>query len=320
MPSALTKLKINVPTLIECVCLSTLTVNVLCMYLPDMLKDIDLTKKLPNLKCLSFTSLGQTYEYDKAIVPLLRRMINLEELKLYLLVRRFDSTYIDGYQLYDQFLIYMTQLKKFTFYMKTEVSFETVRFELPTNEDIQRSFIGRRYPQVTSYTCTQSVSFDGVCHIYSLPYDFEYFVDLNNSFQGGIFKKVRLLKMYDTISFEHNFFELISPDFPFLEFLYINNNYPRKDNQHSSTLIKFPYLTYLALYYTHVDYVKLFLFKQNMYLPHLLNLSIKYKSLITITKNFTNDPKYFNFDQLKSLRLDKSFVRPQNFHQYFPLL
>ncbi len=42
-------------------------------------------------------------------------MINLEELELYLSVERFDSTYIDGIQLYDQFLIYMTQLNKFTF-------------------------------------------------------------------------------------------------------------------------------------------------------------------------------------------------------------
>ena len=148
-------------------------------------------------------------------------MINLEELKLYLLVRRLDSTYIDGYQLYDQFLIYMTQLKKFTFYIKTEVSFQTVRFQLPTNEDIQRSFIGRRYSQVTSYTYTQSARFDGVCQIYSLPYDFEYFVDLDNSFQGGMFKNVRLVKMIDNIPFEHNFFELISQEFPFLEFLYI---------------------------------------------------------------------------------------------------
>ncbi|CAF5184012.1 unnamed protein product, partial [Rotaria magnacalcarata] len=185
-PSALTKLKINVPSLTDClclldgplVCLSTLIINVLCIYHPDILEAIDPTKKLPNLKCFSFTSFGHTYEYDNLIVPLLCRMINLEELKLYLLVRRMDSTYIDGYQLYDQFLIYMTQLKKFTFYIKTEVSFQTVRFELPTNEDIQRSFIGRRYPRVTSYAYTQSVPFDGVCHIYSLPYGFEYFVDL----------------------------------------------------------------------------------------------------------------------------------------------
>jgi hypothetical protein len=50
-PSALTKLKINVPTLTEClclldgplVCLSTLIINVLCIYHPDMLEAIDPT-------------------------------------------------------------------------------------------------------------------------------------------------------------------------------------------------------------------------------------------------------------------------------------
>ena len=56
-----------------------------------------------------------TFEYDDLLVPLFCRMINLEELQLYLSVGRFDSTYIDGIQLYDQFLIYMTQLKPFTY-------------------------------------------------------------------------------------------------------------------------------------------------------------------------------------------------------------
>ena len=93
-------------------------------------------------------------------------MINLEELKLYLSVVWLDSSYIDGIQLYDQFLIYMTQLKKFTFNIKTEVSNWNVLVELPTNEDIQRSFIGRGYQQVASYVYSQSDPCDGVCHIY----------------------------------------------------------------------------------------------------------------------------------------------------------
>ena len=42
-------------------------------------------------------------------------MINLEELNLSLLVLKSNSTYIDGIQLYDQFLTYVTKLKKFTF-------------------------------------------------------------------------------------------------------------------------------------------------------------------------------------------------------------
>jgi hypothetical protein len=247
-------------------------------------------------------------------------MINLEELKLYLSVGRCDLTYIDGNQLHDPFLIYMTQLNKFTFRIKTEVSFETVKFELLTNEDIQRSFVGRGYPEIASYVYTQSFPCDGVCHIYSLPYDFEYFVDLDNSFQGGMFDKVRQLKMHDTISFEHRLFKLVSQDFCFLEFLYIANNCRQQDNQDLSSLITFPYLKFLDLKHAHVDYAKLFLFKQNMYVPRLLNLCMKYEPLIAITNNFTNDPTKFNFDKLKSLSLCETFVCPKTFHEYFPSL
>src|SRR5207248_3337103 len=147
--------------------------------------------------------------YDTLIVPLLCRMINLEELKLYLSVLRHGSTYIDGIQLYDQFLVHMTQLKKFTFNIKTQVKNENVSIELPTNEDIQHSFIGRYYQQVASYINTKLSYYDGVCHIYSLPYDFDYFVNLDNSFQGAIFHKVRYLKMNDIIPFEDKLFEVI---------------------------------------------------------------------------------------------------------------
>ncbi len=93
-----------------------------------------------------------------------------------------------------------------------------------------------------------------------------------------------------------------------------------EDKQHSSTLITFPYLTFIDLKCAHVDYAELFLVKKNMHLPRLLNLSIEYKSLITITNNFTTDAACFNFGTLESLDLCQSFVRPENFHEYFPLL
>ncbi len=83
-----------------------------------------------------------TYSFN-SLIPLLCRMINLEELQLYVFVIRFDSTYIDGIQLFDEFLIYMTQLNKFTFSIRTRVSSIRNLLELPTNEDIQRSFMGR---------------------------------------------------------------------------------------------------------------------------------------------------------------------------------
>jgi len=136
-------------------------------------------------------------------------MVNLEELRLYLSVHRFDSIYIDGIQLHDQFLICMTQLKKFTFNIKTVVFSITARVKLQSIEDIQRSFIGRGYQPVASYASLPSFSYDGQCHIYSLPYDFEYF-RLDNSFQGGVFDKVRRLTMADQIPFENKLFKLIS--------------------------------------------------------------------------------------------------------------
>jgi len=247
-------------------------------------------------------------------------MINLEELKLYLSVGRFDASYITGIQLYDQFLIYMTQLNKFTFNINCEVYSENVRIEFPSNEDIQRSFVGRFYQKVASYVNNNLFTGEGKCHVYSLPYDFEYFVDLNNSFQGGMFRKVQQLKMSDTIPFKHKLFERISQNFPFLKFLHVFNDNPRKDKQRSSTLITFPYLTFLDLKWAHVDYAELFLLEKNMHLPRLVNLSIKYKSLTTITKNFTKDAGIFNFGKLKSVDVCQRFVPPENFHQYFPLL
>jgi hypothetical protein len=247
-------------------------------------------------------------------------MINLEELKLYLLVLRCDSNYIDGIQLYDQFLIHMTQLKKFTFNIKTRVDNDNVTVELPSNEDIQRSFIGKGYQQVASHAHTNPMKTEGECHVYSLPYQFDYFVDLDNSFQGGMFEKVRYLTVNDIIPFEHKLFELISQDFPFLQFLSISNGNPQKDKQHSSTSISFPHLTFLDLKCAYIDYVELFLLAKNVHLPCLLNLCIKYKSLTTITNNFTNDAMHFNFGTLKSLDVCEPFVHRENFDQYFPLL
>jgi hypothetical protein len=282
--------------------------------------DWDEQEKLTKLKYFSLTTCEHTFEYDTLIVPLLCRMINLEELNLYISVGRCDSTYIDGIQLYSQFLIYMTQLKKFTFNIKTTVTNRNATIELPWNEDIQRTFIGN-YPKVVSYVNTKSCKSYGECHIYSLPYDFEYFLELDNTFQGGMFHKVRQLTMNDRIAFEHELFQLISQDFPFLEYLCISNGYPQKDKQHSlSTLIKFPYLTFLDIEWAHVDYAELFLLEKNMHLPRLVTLTMQYKSLTMVTDNFTADAMHFNFNKLESLRVSREFVRPENVHQYFPFV
>ncbi|CAF4536716.1 unnamed protein product [Rotaria sp. Silwood2] len=325
MSSTLIKLKITVSCLLDCLylldggldSLSTLIINVSDIFGPKLHKDSK--KKLLQLKYFSLSSPEFTDDSEDVIVPLLCRMINLEELILYLLVERFNSTYIDGIQLYDQFLVYMTQLKKFIFNIKTNVS-NIRRVKPPSNEDIQHSFIGRAYQQVTSYVHNDSMENKGKCLIYSVPYEFDYFFDLDNSFQGGIFYEVRYLTMDDRVHFEHKLFKLISEGFPFLESLRIWNHHSPKNKEHSLTLIVFRYLTYLDLQDAHDDYAELFLLKKNVHLPRLLNLSVQYKSLITITNNFINDAMDFNFSKLKSLCVCQPFVRPENFHEYFPLL
>ncbi|CAF3926987.1 unnamed protein product [Rotaria sordida] len=335
--STLTELKINVATFNDCLYLldgnfdylSKLIINVKKIrYKPS---NIHNGKKLPKLKCFSLTSINYIHDYDEHIIPLLCRMINLEELILFLSVIRIDSTFIGGIELYNQVLIHMSHLNKFIFSINTAVLIKNNKIDVPSNEDIQHSFIGKEYGQVGSYvhfeprTSIDRFSFKRPkavvkSHIYSLPYQFEIFLHLNNSFQGGMFVKVRCLTMTDTYPFEHQLFKIISHDFPFLKELNICNGEPQKEKQHRSTLINFPHLNLLNLVEAHVDYAEQFLVDTNTHLPCLLDLCIQYESLAMITNNFTNDATRLYCAKLKGLHIDKPFVRSKHFDEYFPLL
>jgi hypothetical protein len=48
-----------------------------------------------------------TDQHDTLVFPFIRRMVKLEELKLYLLIKVFDLNYIDGIQLYNELLCHM---------------------------------------------------------------------------------------------------------------------------------------------------------------------------------------------------------------------
>ncbi|CAM4813518.1 unnamed protein product [Rotaria magnacalcarata] len=290
-------------------------------------------KKIPKLKNFSLRSFPRTYFYDDLIIPLLRRMINLEELILNLSIIRVDSNYIDSLQLYDDILIYMPRLNKFIFSIDTSVVEKNIKIALSSNEDIQRSFIRREYGPVGSHVDIFSrengcrghmyslpYEFKSRCHIYSLPYQFKNYSYLNNDFQGGVFDNVQYLMMTDFRPFERNFFKIISQSFPLLQHLYIFNDEPQKDKQQSTTFITFSHLIYLYLDCAHVDYAEQFLSDKQCHLPCLLNLSISYESLAMATNNFTNDATRLTSSKLTSLRLKGPFVTPENFHLYFPSL
>jgi hypothetical protein len=78
-------------------------------------------------------------------------MINLEELTLSLSVIRIDSNYIDGIQIHNDILRYMPRLTKFIFSIETAIVKNKNDLVLLSNEDIQRSFIGRGFGPVGSH-------------------------------------------------------------------------------------------------------------------------------------------------------------------------
>jgi hypothetical protein len=125
--------------------------------------------------------------FEREIVELLRRMINLKELTLFLSVLILNGTYVDGIELHNEILIYIPQLNKFTFSIHTFDINNDIEMNLPSNEDIQRSFIGKGFGQVGSSIQIRRKDNVGILHVYSLPYQFQYFLHLNNTFQGDMF-------------------------------------------------------------------------------------------------------------------------------------
>ena len=285
------------------------------------------------MKRFSLSSDPRTFSYDNLIIPLLQRMIHLEELRLYLSIIRIDANYIDGIQLHDDILRYMPRLNKFIFSIETAIVKQKSDLVLSTSEEIQRSFLGREFGPVGSHVdlfsrengdrahaYSFSHQFYSRSKIYSLPYQFGYFSFLSNSFQNGTFEKVLRLMMADIRSFEHEFFQIISVSFPLLRHLHIFNHEPQKSKQQSKTLITFPKLLHLDIDSAHVDYAEEFLLDQYCHSPCLLKLRIRYASLMSVTSHFTNGATRLTCSKLKRLCINEPFVPPEHFHQYFPSL
>ena len=228
------------------------------------------------------------------------------------------TTYIDGVELQDEILIFMPRLKKFAFNLITSLLCNKVDiFRLP-NEDIQRSFIDWKFGQVASHLEMFSVDTGQIRHhIYSLPYEFDFFY-VSSTFQGGTFDNVRRLLMKDSRPFECHFFKMISQHFPFLTGLYVANRHPQNEQRESTTPIVFPYLARLSLGNCHEDYVYQLLVHSKCHLPRLSDLTVGYTLLAIVTNNFTNDATRPACSKVTNLTLNESFVRTKHFDEYFP--
>ena len=150
--SILTKLCINVSTFDDCLYLLDGRLNQLNTFIVRIY-DIDAPSviihnevNLFNLKCFSLTCHSHICTYDNRVLPLLHRMLNLQELTLCLTVRNRNSL-IDGTHLRNEILIHMPFLHTFTFDIRTWNVIDNLVQPL-SNNDIQRTFTDIGYRNV----------------------------------------------------------------------------------------------------------------------------------------------------------------------------
>jgi hypothetical protein len=253
-------------------------------------------------------------------------MTNLEKLRLNLDIV-VKNTFIDGNELKQNIINHMARLQRFEFYICSSV-YPPNKISLPSKEDIQRTFSDFKDDQVLSYIDYFEEREWSPCHIYLYPDQLKYYYNVTNNFPGGLFKCVSKISLYDEHPFEHEFFLRIQKSFPSVKVLSITNSKAqnkklcresKNDNQDFS-IIKYPYLNTLTLYYAHDDYIEEFLVHTNICLPDKdIHLNIRLEQLQRVTHNFTRDVTRINCEKLDSLCLN-GYPLPEYAKDYFPHL
>ncbi|CAF4204874.1 unnamed protein product [Rotaria sordida] len=292
--------------------------NVLCS---DEIKN---QGNLPNLKCFSLSCKRATYDYNEAILPLLHRMSNLEELGLCLTVY-VHKTFIDGNHLKTKIIKQMTRLNQFTFFIRSFINiFNEMSF--PSTEDIQQTFIDFPFNKIISYVDNFADRKKIQCYIYSYPFLMRYYTGITNNFPGGLFEHVRVVSLFDEQPFEHEFFLRIQKSFPFIEELFLANRKPQNrkqyyesnSNNQTLSLIEYFFLNKLDISNVHDDYIEQFLFDTKTYLQNNVILSVDYESLQRVTHNFTRDATRTNCAKISKLYLWDQGKRSNSLEEYFP--
>ena len=107
----------------------------------------------------------------------------------------------------------------------------------------------------------------------------------------------------------------------------MNNVYPTAIEAQSNdgaeqhaVRITFPRLRILRVDLGHPTHLQYFLSDRQTHLPRLCELEATLEQLIAATNNFTSDEARANCSRVRKLILNESFVTPEHFHAYFPLL
>jgi hypothetical protein len=139
----------------------------------------------------------------------------------------------------------MSRLYKFHFNIHTETKLHHLVCYL-TCDYIQRTFtnIGYQHVGCILYDITTST----ICHVFSLPFMFNYLEYVGHTFPANIFDHVTDLSLSDIVPFKHECFIQLARSFPLLKKLYftnyasqlqMSNNCKSNDNQLLNILILF---------------------------------------------------------------------------------
>ena len=264
--------------------------------------------------------------FDESIVPLLNRMLNLEELFLNISVERhFPSpSFVDGNILKKDILNSMPDLKKFVFSIHSAIN-DIDSNSLPSNDDIQRTLKSLGDCQIVSFTDYFPNDRIGQCHIFTYQYELDSLYRLTNNFPGGYFPFVQEVSLIDHLPFEHEFFMRIARAFPSLRSLVIDNQTPQNRQQsnedHSNLpIIEYPHLSQLIIFTSHSDYLEQFLNANKTCLRNCLKLIPRCSDLQLITNNFTRDETRINCAKVKYLDRHEQWNVPSHFYDYFSRL
>ncbi|CAF1392841.1 unnamed protein product [Rotaria sp. Silwood1] len=264
--------------------------------------------------------------YNGLILPLLYRMLNLEELDLYIPVK-VDKTFIDENDLKKNIINRMPRLNQFRFYIRSIMNIHS-GMDLQSIEDIQYRFIEFANNNIISYVDYFPETKQSRYHIYSYPSFMPYYSDITNNFPNRLFTYVRVVSLYDEHPFDHEFFLQIQKSFPFMEKLNLINQKPQNhkqsyesnnNNNQNLSIIEYSFLSNLGIIHVHDDYIEQFLFDTKTYFRNNVVLHIKYECLQRVTHNFKRDTIRINCAKINNLLLyGERYHSNSALKEYFP--
>ncbi len=274
------------------------------------------------------TNTGLDDAYNDEILPLLRRMLNLEHLTLCLALCELLAA-IDATRIENDILLRIPRLRLFDFSIRSRGAMAGNGYGPESSKDIQWTFPNGRIGQFRSCV-SHTISGLVQCHLYSLPYRLPELYHITNSFLNGHFHSVRRLIVSDKRPFEHEFFDRIAQAFPLLTNLTLYNYEAQKYKRHqqindeniASSVVTYPHLTCLHLRRSHQNYLEELFFNTNTRLPLLTELYVTYSHLKAATENFKSEAIRVNCAKLTRLFLSRNDIIDctTSFYWYFPLL